>query len=156
MKIVRMAACAALLACGSGVAVSQQPTQAQPQPGQVVGVWNCHSETPESIVAGVMTYKADGTMDSNLSVTAKFEEGDLVLQVVSTSSWKLLDGGLIEEAILSATATSAVFNGQALPEADLASFGEGVTKDVGRSTVVVTEKQLVLIDGGNTVTACTR
>jgi hypothetical protein len=151
MKIVRVAACAAvMLALGSGVAVSQT------QESQIVGAWNCHAETPESVVAGIMTYKADGTMDSRVSVTAKFEEGDLVIQVASTSSWKLLDGGLIEEGILSATATSATFNGDALPEADLASFGDGVSKDIGRSTVTVTEKQLVLIDGDDTVTACTR
>jgi hypothetical protein len=151
MKIVRVAACAAVvLALGSGVAVSQT------QESQIVGAWNCHAETPESVVAGMMTYKADGTMDSRVSVTAKFEEGDLVIQVASTSSWKLLDGGLIEEGILSATATSATFNGEALPEADLASFGDGVSKDIGRSTVTVTEKQLVLIDGDDTVTACTR
>lgn len=151
MKILRGVVCAAIvLASGSGVAVSQT------QESQIVGAWNCHAETPESVVAGVMTYKADGTMDSRVSVTAKFEEGDLVIQVASTSTWTLLDGGLIEEAIISATATSATFNGEALPEADLASFGEGVSKDVGRSSVVVTANKLVMIDGDNTVTACTR
>lgn len=150
MRIVRAAACAAVLVCGSGVASSQ--TQAS----QIVGAWNCHAETSESVVAGMMTYNADGTMDSNVAVTAKFEEGELALQVVSRSSWKLVGDGLIEEAILSATATSGTFAGQALPASDLASFNDDVPKEPGTSTVVVTEKKLVLIDGEETVTACTR
>lgn len=150
MKIVRAVACIAFVVLGSGVAVSQ--TQAS----QIVGVWNCHAQTEESVVAGVMTYNADGTMDSNVSVTAKFDEGDLVLRVVSKSSWKLVGDGLIEEAIVTATATSGSFAGKTLEASDLASFSDGVPKEAGTSTVVVTDKKLVLIDGEQTVTACTR
>lgn len=151
MKIVRSAACAiALAAFATGVAASQ--TQAS----QVVGKWTCVAIASGSIVSGEMTYNADGTMDSDVSLDAEFEDGTIKLQVVSKSSWKLVGDGLIEEQILSAAATSGTIDGEALPEAELASFGESVPMEVGRSTVEISANKMVLIDGGGTQTTCIR
>ena len=151
MKVIRTAACAvALVACATGVATSQ--TQAS----QIVGKWTCAAITLDSIVSGQMTYNADGTMDANVSVDVEFGDGIIELQVVTKSSWKLVGDGLIEEQILSATATSGTFEGETLQASDLAVFGDSVPKDVGRSTVEVSAKDLVMVDGEGTRTTCNR
>ena len=100
MKIVRTVACAvAMVVLATGVASPQ--TQA----AQIAGAWTCAAITANSVVSGQMTYNTDGTMDSNVSVNAEFEEGNLELLVTSKSTWKLKGDGLIEEQILTATAT---------------------------------------------------
>jgi hypothetical protein len=151
MKVIRTAVCAAaLVIVATGVATSQ--TQAN----QIVGAWTCAAITAGSVVAGNMTYNANGTMDSNVSVNIEFEEGELVIMVVTKSSWKLTSDGLIEEQILSAAATSGTFAGKALGADDLAQFGDSVPKDISRSTVEVSADEMTLVDGEGTQTICAR
>ncbi len=151
MKIVRTVACAAaMVVCATGVASPQ--TQA----AQIAGKWTCAAIAANSVVAGDMTYNADGTMDSNVSVNVEFEDGELDLMVTSKSTWKLKGDGLIEEQILSATATSGTFAGKPLAAADLAGFSDDVPKEPGTSTVEVSADKMTLIDGGGTQTICAR
>lgn len=147
---MRVAACAVAAVMASGVATPQ--TQAN----LVVGKWTCVAFTLESTVSGEMTYNADGTMDSNVTLDAEFEEGTMALQIVTKSSWKLVDDGLIEEQIISAIATSGTFEGEPLPAEDLAAFSDGVPKEAGTSTIEVSAKEMTLIDGEGTRTICDR
>ncbi len=150
MKIMRVAACAVAAVMASGVATSQT------QESQIVGNWACSARTADSVVAGMMKYNADGTMDADVSVALDSDDGLIQLRVVTRSSWKLNADGLIEERITEAEATSGTIDGQALPEEALATFGESVPKETGTSTVEVTAKQLILVDGDGTRTICDR
>lgn len=151
MKVVRTVACAAaMVVLATGVASPQ--TQAV----QIAGAWTCAAITANTVVSGQMTYNADGTMDANVSVNVELEDGELDLLVTSKSTWKLRDDGLIEEQILSATATSGTFAGKALAADDLADFSDDVPKEAGTSTVEVSADKMTLIDGGGTRTTCVR
>jgi hypothetical protein len=151
VKLVRIAASAAfVVTLATGVAAPQ--TQAS----LIVGKWTCAAITLDSVVSGQITYNADGTMDSDVTLDAEFDDGTIALQVVTKSSWKLVEDGLIEEQILSATAISGTFEGEILPASDLTAFGESVPKEVGRSTVVVSAKNMELVDGEGTRTTCNR
>lgn len=151
MKMFRTAACAATVVMfATGVASPQTQT------AQVAGAWTCAAITADSIISGKMTYNADGTMDSDVAVSVEFEEGKLELMVVSKSSWKLVGDGLIEEQILSASATSGTFAGQTLGADDLAQFADGVPKEAGTSSVEVSADKMTLIDGEGTRTTCVR
>ena len=111
MKLgVMVASGVAMVAFATGAATSQ--TQAE----MVTGVWNCSSQTPGGLVAGQMTYKADGTTQSVLTLTADIDGGKLEAQLDATSTWQLLGGGLIREQITSITARSAKLDGEDLPE----------------------------------------
>ena len=152
MKVIRKAVCAVSLAvCGTGVAASDTLAN------QIVGAWQCSARTPQSLIAGRMVYKADGTMEADVSVAADIDrERRIELKVVSTASWKLLGTALVEERILTVNATSGTLDGKALPPETLATIGDRVPKEPSTSTVAVTASDLVLVDGDGTRTVCTR
>lgn len=150
MKIVRMAACCTLVAFATGVATPQ--TQAE----LIVGAWACSSDIVNGVVHGQMVYKADGTTDSLLTIDVDVDGGNLVAVVDTKSSWKLTGGGMIEEQILGAVVTSAKVDGADLPEEVRASIEESMLEELGPSTIELSSKQMVLVDGEGTRTVCTR
>mgnify|MGYP000936467257 FL=1 len=151
MKLgVMVASGVAMVAFATGAATSQ--TQAQ----MVTGVWNCSSQTPGGLVAGQMTYKADGTTQSVLTLTADIDGGKLEAQLDATSTWQLLGGGLIREQITSITARSAKLDGEDLPESVLTEIAENGNQEPSNSTIELSASQMVLVDGEGTRTVCGR
>ena len=142
MKLgVMVASGVAMVAFATGAATSQ--TQAE----MVTGVWNCSSQTPGGLVAGQMTYKADGTTQSVLTLTADIDGGKLEAQLDATSTWQLLGGGLIREQITSITARSAKLDGEDLPESVLTEIAENGNQEPSNSTIELSASQMVLVDG---------
>jgi|JI10StandDraft_1071094.scaffolds.fasta_scaffold23750_4 hypothetical protein len=151
MKLgVMVASGVAMVAFATGAATSQ--TQAE----MVTGVWNCSSQTPGGLVAGQMTYKADGTTQSVLTLTADIDGGKLEAQLDATSTWQLLGGGLIREQITSITARSAKLDGEDLPESVLTEIAENGNQEPSNSTIELSASQMVLVDGEGTRTVCGR
>ena len=151
MKLgVMVASGVAMVASATGAATSQ--TQAE----MVTGVWNCSSQTPGGLVAGQMTYKADGTTQSVLTPTADIDGGKLEAQLDATSTWQLLGGGLIREQITSITARSAKLDGEDLPESVLTEIAENGNQEPSNSTIELSASQMVLVDGEGTRTVCGR
>ena len=151
MKLgVMVASGVAMVAFATGAATSQ--TQAE----MVTGVWNCSSQTPGGLVAGQMTYKADGTTQSVLTLTADIDGGKLEAQLDATSTWQLLGGGLIREQITSITARSAKLDGEDLPESVLTEIAENGKQEPSNSTIELSASQMVLVDGEGTRTVCGR
>ena len=151
MRLAVMAACGvAMVAFATGVAISQ--TRAD----LVAGVWTCSSQTPGGVVAGQMTYKADGTTQSSLTLTADIDGGKLVAHLDASSTWQLLDGGLIREQILGITARSATLDGENLPESVLTEIAGGGSQEPSNSTIELSASQMVLVDGEGTRTVCGR
>ena len=151
MKLgVMVASGVAMVAFATGAATSQ--TQAE----MVTGVWNCSSQTQGGLVAGQMTYKADGTTQSVLTLTADIDGGKLEAQLDATSTWQLLGGGLIREQITSITARSAKLDGEDLPESVLTEIAENGNQEPSNSTIELSASQMVLVDGEGTRTVCGR
>ncbi len=150
MKIVRMATCCAVVAFATGVATPQ--TQAE----MIVGAWNCSADAEGGVVTGRMTYNADGSTDSALTIDLDVDGENLIAQVETKSSWKLTGGGVIEEQILEAVVNSAKVDGVDLPEAVRVSIEDSMMEELGPSTIELTSTQMVLVDGEGTRTVCTR
>lgn len=147
---VMVASGLAMVAFATGAAASQ--TQAE----MITGVWSCSSQTPDGIVTGQMTYKADGTTESALTLTSDIDGGRLEAQLDATSTWQLLGGGLIREQILGIRARSAKLDGEDLPESVLTEIAAGGSQEPSNSTIELSASQMVLVDGEGTRTICGR
>lgn len=150
MRTVRLAACCAVVAFATGVATPQ--TQA----GMIVGAWNCAADAGGGVVKGRMVYNADGSTDSALTIDLDTDEGNLVAEVETRSSWKLTGDGVIEEQILEAIVNSAKLDGEDLPEGIRADIEDSLLEELGPSTIELSPTQMVLVDGEGTRTVCMR
>lgn len=147
---VMVASGLAMLAFATGVAAAQ--TQGE----TILGVWRCTSQTPDGIVAGQMTYKADGTTDSALTFSSDTDGMKLVAELDAKSSWKLLDGGMMREQILGITARSARVNGEDLPSSVLTEIAGSISHEAADSTIELSPVNMVLVDPEGTRTVCIR
>ncbi|MDP3496013.1 MAG: hypothetical protein Q8R82_23115 [Hyphomonadaceae bacterium] len=143
----------AAVAWATGEAMPQTTTQA------ILGKWTCSSDTPYGRIVSELDYADDGSMKglSTITIPPSSGSGATIAVVETSSSWTLLDGGMIQEEVIRAEVISAKRDGREVSRKVRGQMARSMIRPFDPEKLEISPEGMVRFDpntGSRTV--CTR
>ncbi len=127
----------------------------------ILGTWTCSTTSEGMAIAGVLDYRADGTVKGDAMMDADMPGMKASITGDVDATWAFLPDGKLQETITALKVKSAVLDGQAAPAAMIPLMiqpmvNESVVNQSSISTAVFAAETFTSTDEEGVVTSCKR